>query len=392
MRLKSLFTIFFLVFLVAAFYYLSQDIVGKLDTESAAIKPVRCKVEEVIIDNSESEVSDNTESGYEMSLFSGGQSIKVKIMEGVHKGKRILVQNTKMNVYTNSNVVAPGDEILAFLEEDAEGKLVDGILYELVRTKHMYMLIAAFFVLLVAFGGMKGFKSVITLSITFIAVIKIMLPLILKGHSPFTISVCICILVTLTTLIISNGFSTKTFNAVLGTIGGVLIAGLIAYIMGHVSKLTGLGTEEAQMLLLAPVNIKMDFRGLLFAGIIMGALGAVMDVSVSIASAMNEIESAKPNISSRELIDAGMNVGRDVMGTMSDTLILAYIGGSIHLVLILMIYNYPLTSTLSMDMITSEIVRAISGSIGLVFTIPITALISGSIGRKAYRANRTYTR
>jgi len=385
MKIRSLFTAAFLIFLVTAFYFFSKDLVEELDMKGSGPKPIRCKVEEVLDESIESEALDNTEVGYGLSLFSGGQLIKVKVSEGVHKGKTILIDNTKMNVHTNSNVVEPNDEILAFLEEDTEGKLIGGLLYEIVRTNHMYMLITAFFIILIAFGGMKGFKSIISLSITFIAIINVMLPLILKGHSPFTTSIFICILVTLTTFIISNGFTMKTFNSVLGTTGGVLTAGLIAYIMGNLSKLTGLGNEEAQMLLFVPGNIKLDFRGLLFSGIIMGALGAVMDVSMSIASAINEIESAKPNISSGELIGAGMNVGRDIMGTMSNTLILAYIGGSIHLVMILMVYNYPLRSILSMDMITSEIVRAVSGSIGLVFTIPITAFISGSIGRRRKR-------
>jgi uncharacterized membrane protein len=121
----------------------------------------------------------------------------------------------------------------------------------------------------------------------------------------------------------------------------------------------------------------------LFAGIIIGALGAVMDVGMSVASAMHEIQDTTPKIRTSSLIKAGMNVGRDIMGTMSNTLILAYTGGAIHLILLFMIYEIPIVEIINQDLIASEIVRALAGSIGLVFTVPFTALIAGFVYKKA---------
>ena len=239
----------------------------------------------------------------------------------------------------------------------------------------------AFVAFLIIFGGIKGLKSIITLFLTGIAIVKILLPMILKGYDPILISLGICAAVTTITLIIISGFNKKTLCAIVGTTGGVVVAGIMALSMGSLAKLTGLGNEEAQMLLFLPQNIDFNFKGLLFAGIILGALGAVMDVGMSIASAMHEIEQTNPSILTKDLIKSGMNVGRDIMGTMSNTLILAYTGGSLHMMLLLMAHKIPFSEVINWDMIASEVVRALAGSIGLIFAIPITAIVSGYIGR-----------
>jgi len=162
----------------------------------------------------------------------------------------------------------------------------------------------------------------------------------------------------------------------------VLVAGGIAFFVGSLASLTGLGDEEAQMLMYIPQQVNFDFKGILFAGIIIGALGAVMDVGMSIASSMREVEAAKPEITTKDLIRSGMNVGRDIMGTMSNTLILAYTGGSLQLMLLFMAHDFSLTEVINWDMIASEVVRALAGSIGLIFTIPLTAMVAGTIGRE----------
>lgn len=180
-------------------------------------------------------------------------------------------------------------------------------------------------------------------------------------------------------MLIISGLSRKTFSAIIGTVGGVVLAGALALIIGTLAKLTGLGNEEANMLMFIPHDVYFNFKGLLFAGIIIGTMGATMDVGMSIASAMNEIKENSPQIKKADLIKAGMNVGKDTMATMANTLILAYVGGSLHLLLLLIAYETPFSHIINWDMIASEIVRAIAGSIGIIFTIPITALASAFI-------------
>ena len=201
-----------------------------------------------------------------------------------------------------------------------------------------------------------------------------------------------CILIIAVTLLIISGFNKKTLSAIIGTAGGVLIAGIIALIVGSAAKLTGFGDDESQMLMYIPQNITFDFRGLLFAGILIGTMGATMDVGMSIASAMHEIKENSPNIKTSALFKAGMNVGRDAMPTMSNTLILAYAGGSLHLMLLLMAYETPFTHIINWDMIASEVLRSIAGSIGIIFAIPITALASVLIEKYEKKDPRFYGR
>lgn len=274
------------------------------------------------------------------------------------------------------------DRVLVYIEENEKGDVAAVNVAGYSREVYLYLLVASFALLLIAVGAMKGVKSIITLSLTAGVVIKILLPLILEGYNPLVVSVLCCMFIITMTVIVIGGLSKKTFSAIAGTLGGVLFAGFIAFFVGTLIKLSGLGDDEAQMLIYIPQDISLDFRGLLFAAILIGTMGAVMDVGMSIASAMNEIEEQKPEITSRELIQSGMNIGRDIMGTMSNTLILAYTGSSLHLMLLMMAYQIPFLEIINQDMMATEVVRAIAGSMGLILSIPLTVLVAGTVGRK----------
>jgi uncharacterized membrane protein len=155
-----------------------------------------------------------------------------------------------------------------------------------------------------------------------------------------------------------------------------MVAGLLALVVGSAVRLTGFSSEEAQMLLYMEGG-PIDVRGLLFAGIIIGSLGAVMDVCVSIAAASLEVHCANPRLCFKDLVGSAMNVGRDIMGTMANTLILAYVGTAMPLLLLFMGYRMPWTTIANSDLVATEVVRALAGSIGLVTAIPLTALASG---------------
>jgi uncharacterized membrane protein len=306
------------------------------------------------------------------------QNINVKILTGEHKGEILSAQNSIDESMAYNIYVDEGDTIFLFLEKDEMDEITNAYVSGIVREKYLLWLLIAFCLSLLIVGGLRGIKAIITLTITALAVVKILLPLLLEGYDPILVSVLTCAAVIIITLLILCGFKRKTYSAIIGTLGGVVIAGIIALIIGYLAKLTGLGNEEARMLMFIPQEIPFNFKGLLFAGIIIGSLGAVMDVSMSIASAMHEIEVNNPQIETKNLIKSGINVGRDIMGTMSNTLILAYAGGSLHLMLLFIAYNYTFTEIINLDMIATEIIRALAGSIGLILTIPLTALVSGT--------------
>lgn len=311
------------------------------------------------------------------------QKLKILITSGEFEGEIVDGENNLDGYTAEYLAVQKGDKVLLQLEKDDNGQITAVYIAEMVRDTYLVYLIIIFILALLLVGGLKGFKALLGLIFTILLIWKGLLPLLLKGYNPILLSVVTAIIVTVVTLFIINGFHKKTYAAIVGTMGGVICAGIIALIIGGLANLHGLGTQEAQMLVYLPQEIKFDFRGLLFAGIILGALGAVMDVSMSIASAVAEVEIANPDVGVPELFRAGINVGKDIMGTMSNTLILAYTGATIHLLLLFMAYDIPFIKIINLDMIASEVLRALAGTIGLIFTIPITAIVAASMDQKS---------
>lgn len=376
-RLIAYLTLIFVVFVMVVMP------LPLLAAEEVADGPetVRGKVLEITEDQEKQELYPDMSDDFEIVYY----KVKLEIKSGTHKGEILEAEHVIDKRMVYNLYVDQGDEVLVYLEEDEQGKVVNAFVSEIYRQKYLTYLLLFFLLSVLVLGGIKGIKTIVTLSLTGVAVMKILLPGLLAGYNPILLTVAICAVVTAMTLIIVSGMNKKTVAAIIGTTGGVMSAGIIAYIFGSMAKLTGLGEEDAQMLMFIPQGTGFDFQGLLFAGIIIGALGAVMDVGMSIASAMSEIEAVKPDISSKDLVKSALNVGRDVMATMSSTLILAYAGASMPLLLLFMAHNIPVGEFLNWDMISSEIVRTLAGSIGLILTIPVTALVTIALRGKKER-------
>jgi len=303
------------------------------------------------------------------------QHLKIELINSDHKGEVFTVRNTLDMVSPYNLIYKQGENIVLFYTELEDGSIEGLRIYGRSRESAIYLIILLFIALVVLIGHKKGLKSIITLIFTVLMIFLVMLPLVLRGWSPIIVAVGVASVTSVFTLIVVSGNNKKTHTAILGTIAGVVIAGIVAIIFGKWAQLTGLGNEEAQLLAYIPTHRHMDYKGLLFAGIIIGALGAVMDVAMSISSAMSEIECIDPKITDKALFKSGMNVGRDIMGSMSNTLILAYVGGSIQVLLLFLAYKISPYAIMNMDAIASEIIRAMAGSIGLVCAIPVTAVI-----------------
>ncbi len=324
--------------------------------------------------------------------YSGGslsdtvQVVEVKITsKGLHKGKTIITDYALSLSFSSDeqhSKLEPGDEVLLILELDEKGEITQSYIYSVVRDKYLLLLLVIFAVVILSVGRLKGLKALISLILTILAIIYILIPLILKGFDPVFISIWVCVLITGVTLLLVSGYNKKTLAAIIGTTGGVIAAGFLAQLVGGLAKLTGLGDEESQMLMYIPQNISFDYKGLLFAGILIGALGAAMDVAMSLSSAMFEIKDINPEIKKSSHIKAGMNIGRDMIATMSNTLILAYVGGSLQLLILLMAHEIPFYEIINQDGYAGEVVRSFAGSIGLILTIPITAMAAGFLSEK----------
>lgn len=323
---------------------------------------------------------------YERDNGNGGketvQNVKVKILTGDKKDEKFDAIYTLTYDIDNKIVgykLKEGNIVYVKISEQNGEVKVD--VQDVVRQYYLLALVLFFFGSIILVGRKKGVKSIIGLIITVLAVFFVLLATIVKGYNAILVSIGTCFLIIALTFAILGGWNKKTISAALGTLGGVILAGIIATIVGYFAKLSGGGKEEAIMLSVASKDIVFNFRELLFAEIIVSALGACMDVGMSIASSLSELKTKKPDMTAKELFKSGMNIGGDMIGTMTNTLILSFIGSSLVLILLYMTSSISFLDVINIEAIATEAVCAIAGSIGIVYTVPITAAIFAFVNR-----------
>lgn len=305
-------------------------------------------------------------------MVSNQQMVEVEVMEGALKGTTVTIPNEITDNPAYNVTVEPGKEVILSVVSESGGTPEINIA-DYHRAPALGWLCAAFLAAFVLFGGKTGLKSLAGLAITVALIAFILLPLSLGGANPLLVSVVICLCATTTSMLFVAGFSRKALACIIGTVGGVVIAGIAAHAVIQAAPLTGLSSEEAQILRGSVLHQKSEFySGLLAAGMLIGALGVIMDVGISIASAIHEVAKTGNALSLKSLYESGMNVGRDIMGTMTNTLVLAYAGGALPL--LLLASQMPSMKLINLDLFATEIASALSGSLGLVCTIPLTAI------------------
>jgi uncharacterized membrane protein len=213
-------------------------------------------------------------------------------------------------------------------------------------------------------------------------VIGILIPLIFYGFEPIPMGIMCSALIIIVSFILISGINKKSLTAIIGTISGVVIAGLLSYIFGKLAALSGVNMEKGEQILYLAKDYGIKVKGLMFVSILISSLGAVMDVAMSIASSSNEIHQTDKTLSSREHFDSLMNIGRDIMGTMTNTLILAFTGSSLTLIMMIWGYNMKYKQFINIPLIGIEAIQGLAGSIGIVLTVPVTAAISTIIFKK----------
>lgn len=330
--------------------------------------------------------NDNEEEQAEASLDSGDtQNIVLEIRSGSHKGEQVNAYS--LNGYLYGANCKVGTKVIASLSE-YDGELSANV-YNYDRETEIIILLAVFFGLMWLVGGKKGFNSILALIFTFIAVLMMYIPLMYIGVSPFIAATVSVIVITIVTFILIADLQMKSIGAMLGTIFGVIVSGLIALVFGHFGHVTGYNVDEIETLVYVGQNSKLDIGGMLFSGILIASLGAVMDVAMSVSTSLHEIKEQRPEITAKEIFKSGINIGRDMIGTMSNTLILAYVGGSLGLVMIIYAYSYQMHQILNMYSIAIELMRGIAGTIGIILTVPITSLIMSVLLTKEKKTKRS---
>lgn len=300
------------------------------------------------------------------------QKVTLLIKSGTYKGRT--VEGYSMNGYLYGANCKKGTKVIVNVSE--YNGSVSANVYNYDREFEIGILVFAFLGLMWLVGRRKGFNSIVALVFTFAVVIMLYIPLMYIGCSPFLAATVSVILITIVTFLLITDLEMKSLAAMLGTVGGVVVAGVIALIFGKTSHVTGMNVEEIETLVYVGQNSKLDVGGMLFSGILIASLGAVMDVAMSVSTSLNEIQLNRPDISKKEMFRSGINIGRDMIGTMSNTLILAYVGGSLNLIMIIYAYSYQMHQVMSMYTVAIELMRGIAGTMGIILTVPLTSLIA----------------
>jgi len=307
-------------------------------------------------------------------MVSKQQLVTVEVKEGPFAGMKAKVLNEITDNPAFNVEVKPGSEVILSVVSTQDSRPEINIA-DYHRAPAIYWLLAVFLFAFLLFGGKTGLKSLAGLVVSITLVALVLLPLSMKGVYPLLTATVICLITSATTMLFISGFSRKAFAAIGGTVCGVVVAGISAHLVIVAAPLTGLSSEEAQILRGSVLSLKPAFyTGLLAAGMLIGALGVIMDVGISVASAVQEVAKTNSNLAAAALYKSGMNVGKDIMGTMTNTLILAYAGGALPL--LMLASQMPSGKLINLDLVATEVTSSLSGSLGLVCTIPLTALFS----------------
>ena len=347
-----------------------------------------CKVDKIDIVSDDSQefdkavvtkvISDNLqEDGSRM----GNQEVNVRFLTGKRKGQEVEAVSTNGNLYGATCYV--GMKVITLTNQAGDVTITS--VYSFNRGPLVIGFVVFFFLLITLVGGKNGLKAVLGLVIAFILILFFLFPAIYRGMSPITAAIITVILTTILTIFILAGYSKKTYAAILGTVSGVLISGIAAWGFGKISHISGYNVSNIDTLISIANLTNIKVGDLLFAGILISSLGAVMDVGLSIASTIVEIHDANPNLNRKELFRRGMNVGKDMMGTMANTLILAFAGGSLSELMLDYAYDLPYLQLINSYTIGIEVMQSVAGSIGIILTVPLVSLFAAVLVKRDER-------
>lgn len=324
-----------------------------------------------LLENSEIIESDGTRHPY--------QKIELIGTQGKLKGKSIIIEHGKQN---QVGVVAykPGDKVIVTAIQDQAGNILYRIT-DYVRRDSLIALVIIFIILTILIGGIRGAKSLIGMGLTFALLFFFVLPQLLMGANPILITSIASVVIVPVTFYLSHGFNKKTLCAIIGTFIALSISCILAQLFITQTYLSGFASEEAGFLDVMKKGT-INIQGLLFAGIVIALLGILEDITISQAAIVQQLNEANKNLGSFDLFRRAMDVGRDHIASMANTLILVYAGASLPLLLLFINNPLPIGMVINNEVIAEEIVRTLVASIGLILAVPVTTAIASFVFSK----------
>lgn len=317
------------------------------------------------------------------------QKLELEIIKGSLKGQKINLESGEIALI-NSKKYQVGNRLIVIRERDAEGNDFFYI-HDYVRRWPLFSLFILFIIVVVLIAQKQGIYSLLGMVISFLVILKFVLPKILLGSDPITIAIIASFLIIPITFYLSHGFNKKTSVAILGTLISLMVIGVLSIIFVEITRLTGFVSEEAGFLQTANQGT-LNVRGLLLAGIIIGSLGILDDITISQTAIVLQLKKTDPKIKSEELFGRAMNIGRDHISSMVNTLILVYTGASLPLLLLFINNPHPFLEIINYEIISEEIVRTLIGSIGLILSVPVTTFIATLVADRGLKAQPKKTK
>ena len=340
--------------------------------QSPSLDPMTLEVRARVIAADDSEVRSSGLSHI------GFQTLDVEILDSRFKGRKVKAINSLNGQVDLENLFRPGDRIIAALILDDSGGIDHVKAVDLYRQTSLLRLFILFVAALVVYAGVVGIKALISFILSIFIIWEFLVQQILAGRPPLTTTALTLVFLSAIIIFMVAGLNRRGITAFIGTVSGLLITIGVTLYFGRETGLFGM-TQPYVNALIFSGYYDLDIRQIFYSAIVLGASGAAMDIAMDIAASMDEIRMKKPDISAGELIRSGFTVGRQVIGTMTTTLLLAYSGGYLTLLMIFKVKDPSFMRMINLKIVAAEVMRTLIGSIGLVMVAPITALVGGII-------------
>jgi len=301
------------------------------------------------------------------------QKLELLVTKGSLKDKKIVVESGSLPIANNLKYQV-GDQVIVTYTKDNEGNDVFYIT-DFVRRKPLFWLLLIFVAMALVVGRWQGGSSLLGMGVSFLVIFKFILPQILAGNDPVLTAIFGSLVIIPATFLLSHGVNRKTLMAVLGTLISLVVTGVLAIVFAGLTKLSGFSSEEAGFLQAYKPGL-INMKGLLLAGIIIGLIGVLDDITISQAAVVQQLKNANEKLKTKELYRQAMAVGKDHIASMVNTLILVYAGAALPLLILFVDNPHPFLEVINYEIIAEEVVRTLVGSIGLILAVPITTFIS----------------
>lgn len=316
---------------------------------------------------------------------SGDQICTLQVVSGMFRGQTVTGTNLLRGSLAEDKIYEVGDRALVVISHSA-GEVIAVTMTDHFRLNWEVVLAVLFALLLVLFAGKTGLRALLSFVLTVLMLWKLLVPLYLKGWNPIWMGLLVALLLTALIIAMVYGFDRRCAAAVSGSFLGIAVTAVVGMVFTNAFQIHGAVMEASESLLYAGFA-HLNLTQIFMASIFIGASGAVMDLSVDITSAVAEVVEKKPDISAWEAVRSGMNVGRAAMGTMTTTLLLAYSGGYVSLLMVFMAQGTPVSHILNYKYVAAELVHTVVGSFGLVTVAPFTALCAGFLLTRSRKQN-----